>query len=114
MDFTKYSSLTNVSQKFINKITEQGYADIPYIVNEKVHGANFGIHWDAENGVSFSKRSGFLEESEVFYAHTKIADEFEGNSKGLLGDEKKQVLKLINNEARSVLLEIWTDLLEDY
>lgn len=75
MDFTKYSSLTNVSQKFIDKITELGYANIPYIVNEKVHGANFGIHWDAENGVRFSKRSGFLEEGEVFYAHTKIADE---------------------------------------
>ena len=78
MNFTKYSSLTNVSEKFINKLVAMGHHDIPYIVNEKIHGANFGVHWDRKNGVRFSKRSGFIKEGEVFYAHTKLVDNLTG------------------------------------
>jgi Rnl2 family RNA ligase len=76
MDFQKYNSLEQASkQKVINAAVDAGHSKIRYGVTEKIHGANFGIHWSAEEGViKFSRRSGFLEAGETFYAHTKISN----------------------------------------
>jgi Rnl2 family RNA ligase len=76
MEFQKYNSLEQASkQKVINAAVDAGHANIRYGVTEKIHGANFGIHWSSESGViKFSRRSGFLDEGETFYAHTKIED----------------------------------------
>lgn len=74
MKFQKYSSLEQASkQKTINAAVDAGYAKILYGVTEKIHGANFGIHYSNETGqIKFSRRSGFLDEGETFYSHTKI------------------------------------------
>lgn len=74
MEFQKYNSLEQAhNQKMINAIVDAGYGNIPYIVTEKIHGANFGIHWNKKTDeIKFSRRSGFLEEGESFYAHVKI------------------------------------------
>lgn len=76
MDFQKYTSLESASrQKTINAAVDAGHEKIMYAISEKIHGANFGIHWDRESDkIRFSRRSGFLEDGETFYAHTKIAD----------------------------------------
>jgi Rnl2 family RNA ligase len=73
MEFQKYNSLEQANkQKTINAAVDAGHASIMYGVTEKIHGANFGIHWTTESGTRFSRRSGFLEEGESFYSHTKI------------------------------------------
>ena len=76
MEFQKYNSLEQASkQKTVNAAVDAGHANIMYGVTEKIHGANFGIHWsNVTDEIKFSRRSGFLDEGESFYAHTKIAD----------------------------------------
>jgi Rnl2 family RNA ligase len=76
MEFQKYNSLEQASkQKVINAAVDAGHAKIMYGVTEKIHGANFGIHWSSESGViKFSRRSGFLDAGETFYSHTKISN----------------------------------------
>lgn len=75
VEFKEYSKIKNsYDDKTVNKIKEQVDNKIPFVVLEKIHGANFGIHLDiVTNEVKFSKRSGFLGEDEVFYSHTRIA-----------------------------------------
>jgi Rnl2 family RNA ligase len=74
MEFQKYNSLEQANkQKTINAAVDAGHAKIMYGVTEKIHGANFGIHWErGMSGVKFSRRSDFLEDGETFYSHTKI------------------------------------------
>lgn len=77
MEFQKYSSLESAQkQKTVNAAVDAGHAKILYGVSEKIHGANFGIHYDAEAtgpiAIQFSRRTGFLEEDETFYSHVKI------------------------------------------
>lgn len=68
MEFRKYNSLENVKQKLVTQIENHGYANEIYVVTEKIHGANFGIHLDNRTGeVKFSRRGDFLEEGENFY-----------------------------------------------
>lgn len=76
MEFTKYPKMANVLKTaMLDKVIDHGYGaeDVPWIATEKVHGANFALHFDViDASIKISRRSGFLEEGEVFYAHTKI------------------------------------------
>lgn len=77
MNFKKYRSLENLKQRFVNIIEDHGYANEPYIVTEKIHGANFGIHYSSSAPIpKFSRRNGFLQEGEDFYNHTSMIESF--------------------------------------
>jgi Rnl2 family RNA ligase len=77
MEFKKYNSLENVKQKLVTVIENHGYANELYVVTEKVHGANFGIHFDVDNNdLKFSRRKDFLGETENFYGYTAMLTEF--------------------------------------
>lgn len=91
MEFQKYSSLESAQkQKIINMAVESGHAKIYYGVTEKIHGANFGIHYDDDTGnVQFSRRTGFLEENETFYSHVKIERALRNRMNRLILDLKK-------------------------
>ena len=86
MEFQKYNSLEQANkQKTINAAVDAGHAKILYGVTEKIHGANFGIHYFNSTGqIKFSRRSGFLEENETFYSHVKIEQALIKRMNGLI------------------------------
>lgn len=109
MEFQKYNSLEQAhSQKMINAAVDAGYANIPYVVTEKVHGANFGIHWEkATDQITFSRRSGFLEEGETFYAHVKIEVKLIESMRKLLDNLERVGEQYVNAETATVYGEIF-------
>ena len=76
MEFRKYHSLENSKQKLVTVIENHGYANELYVVTEKIHGANFGIHLDNTNGdLRFSRRKAFLKEGELFNGYTSMVSD---------------------------------------
>ena len=53
MDFKKYNSIENSYQiEFLNEIKEQGFYDLEYVVQEKVHGANLSFITNGKDIIS--------------------------------------------------------------
>lgn len=66
MIFSKYNSIENsYRQKTVNIIKEY-YPGIEYIVQEKIHGANFSI-WCDDNEIKYAKRGGWIDNN--FYSY---------------------------------------------
>ena len=67
--FTKYPSIELSEKEFIvNKIKNHGYALQPYVITEKIHGANTQICYNCITGeFEYGKRTGVLESDEKFY-----------------------------------------------
>lgn len=83
MEFKKYNSIENSYQDdFISSITEQGFGDLEYVVQEKVHGANLSFITDGQNILS-AKRTELILDNEEFY-----------NSKIVLANYKDKILNL--------------------
>lgn len=77
MKFVKYSSIENsYRKKYIDQIIEQGHFHEEYVVQEKIHGANFSF-WIDENSVKCAKRTAFIGESENFYSYEFVVDKYE-------------------------------------
>ncbi len=67
MQFRKYNSIENSYQAdFINSIIEQGFGDIEYVVQEKVHGANLSFITDGKTIIA-AKRTELISDSEQFF-----------------------------------------------
>lgn len=67
MQFQKYPAIENsYQQKWTNKIVESGYGNNRYVVQEKVHGANFSFWLDGTT-MKLGRRGGFLEQGEPFF-----------------------------------------------
>ena len=67
MNFKKFNSIENVQhQRYLDKVVEEGKANQEFVVTEKVHGANFSMHY---NGIDFkiASRSGFIGLEGNFY-----------------------------------------------
>ena len=69
MAFIKYPSIENSYQHaFVDKVSREAPEGTIWIVQEKLHGANFSVTYDADIGkVSFNKRTGLIGEKEKFY-----------------------------------------------
>ncbi len=83
MEFKKYNSIENSYQlDFINSLIENGYGNLEYIVQEKVHGANLSF---ITNGIEIlsAKRTELILDSEQFY-----------NSKAILENYKERIFAL--------------------
>lgn len=86
MDFRKYNSIENsYQQKFVEKsfYNLDGYND--FIVQEKIHGANFAFYV-SENWIKCAKRTGFILEWEDFFNYDKV---LEDNSFSLIELQKE-------------------------
>lgn len=83
--FYKYPDIENSYQEgFIEKIRKAGYEDCPYMITEKIHGANSQITYNVISGeFSYGSRSHFLAEGEKFY-----------NLQGIL-DSKQEAVKVL-------------------
>ncbi|MBX2900757.1 MAG: hypothetical protein KF775_13975 [Cyclobacteriaceae bacterium] len=67
MVFNKYNSIENSYQHdFINSIIEQGFGNLDYVVQEKVHGANLSFITDGQN-IASAKRTDLILEREQFF-----------------------------------------------
>lgn len=75
MQFKKYSSIENsYRQKEIQSI-KLNFPEALFIVQEKVHGANFSFWTDGEN-VKCAKRTGFIKDNENFYDYEIVLDKY--------------------------------------
>ena len=67
MDFKKYNSIENSYQiEFLNEIKEQGFYDLEYVVQEKVHGANLSFITNGKDIIS-AKRTELITDDENFH-----------------------------------------------
>jgi Rnl2 family RNA ligase len=79
ISFKKYNSIENSYDKeFVEHITLAGFGDMTFVVQEKVHGANFCFVTDGEL-VYPGKRTGFVEEGESFYGHEELTERYRPN-----------------------------------
>ena len=61
LEFKKYNSIENsFSREFMERVAAEMPADLEYVVQEKVHGANTSFLCDGES-VRFAKRTSLLE-----------------------------------------------------
>lgn len=78
--FVKYTSIENsYREEFLDRIKSHGFWGQEYVVQEKIHGANFSFY--TENGIDFksAKRSGTIEVGEKFHNYELILEQLKPN-----------------------------------
>lgn len=79
MIFKTYNSIENAYQtRMIDQIRMQGFGDEVFIVQEKVHGANFSFFTDGKE-IKIAKRTAFIEKDEKFYNAHHILEQYRKN-----------------------------------
>ena len=79
MIFKTYNSIENAYQtRVIDQIRLQGFGDEVFIVQEKVHGANFSFFTDGKE-IKIAKRTAFIEEDEKFYNAHQMLEHYRKN-----------------------------------
>lgn len=76
IEFKKYSSIENsFNREFLEYVVAQMPADLQYVVQEKVHGANTSFLCDGHE-VKFAKRTSALVEDEKFYEYPELLESY--------------------------------------
>ena len=79
MIFKTYNSIENAYQiRVIDQIKLQGFGKEIFIVQEKVHGANFSFFTDGKE-IKIAKRTAFIEKDERFYNAHQILERYRKN-----------------------------------
>lgn len=79
MIFKTYNSIENAYQtRMIDQIRLQGFGDEVFIVQEKVHGANFSFFTDGKE-IKIAKRTAFIEKEEKFFNAHQILEQYRKN-----------------------------------
>ncbi|MBB6372313.1 RNA ligase, Rnl2 family [Chryseobacterium shigense] len=79
MIFKTYNSIENAYQtRVVDQIRLQGFGDEFFIVQEKVHGANFSFFTDGK-GIKIGKRTAFIEKDEKFFNAHQILEKYRKN-----------------------------------
>lgn len=79
MIFKTYNSIENAYQaRVIDQIRLQGFGDEVFIVQEKVHGANFSFFTDGKE-IKIAKRTAFIEKDEKFYNAHQMLERYRKN-----------------------------------
>lgn len=80
MEFKKFSKIENsYRQKSIHRAQIE-FPKEKYIVQEKVHGANFSFHYsNDEKVIKCAKRSGYIKPKEKFHNYEKLLDKYSKN-----------------------------------
>lgn len=99
MIFKTYNSIENAYQtRVIEQIRLQGFGDEIFIVQEKVHGANFSFFTDGKE-IKIAKRTAFIEKNEKFYNAHSILERYRKNVIDLF-----QKVKTIHSELETVVI----------
>ncbi|MCW3160000.1 RNA ligase, Rnl2 family [Chryseobacterium oryctis] len=81
MIFKTYNSIENAYQtRVLEQIKMQGFGDEVFIVQEKVHGANFSFFTDGKE-IRIGKRTAFIEKDEKFFNAHQILERYRNNVK---------------------------------
>lgn len=79
MIFKTYNSIENAYQaRVIEQIRIQGFGDEVFIVQEKVHGANFSFFTDGKE-IKIAKRTAFIEKDEKFFNAHQMLERYRKN-----------------------------------
>ncbi|WPO90322.1 RNA ligase, Rnl2 family [Chryseobacterium sp. HR92] len=79
MIFKTYNSIENAYQaRVIEQIRIQGFGDEVFIVQEKVHGANFSFFTDGKE-IKIAKRTAFIEKDEKFFNAHQMLERYREN-----------------------------------
>jgi len=79
MIFKTYNSIENAYRtRVIDQIKLQGFGKEIFIVQEKVHGANFSFFTDGKE-IKIAKRTAFIEDDEKFYNAHQILERYRKN-----------------------------------
>ncbi|HEX7870989.1 MAG TPA: RNA ligase, Rnl2 family [Chryseobacterium sp.] len=79
MIFKTYNSIENAYQtRVIDQIRLQSFGDEVFIVQEKVHGANFSFFTDGKE-IKIAKRTAFIEKDEKFYNAHQMLERYRKN-----------------------------------
>jgi Rnl2 family RNA ligase len=77
MEFKKFNSIENAYQKtVIDQIFIHGFDQGKYVVQEKVHGANFSFFTDGVK-IKIAKRTDFIQEDEKFYNAQEVLNKYQ-------------------------------------
>ncbi|MCX8531810.1 RNA ligase, Rnl2 family [Chryseobacterium luquanense] len=88
MIFKTYNSIENAYQtRVIDQIRLQGFGDEVFIVQEKVHGANFSFFTDGKE-IKIAKRTAFIGKDEKFYNAHQMLERYRKNVIDLFGKVK--------------------------
>ncbi|MDQ7008930.1 MAG: RNA ligase family protein [Candidatus Gracilibacteria bacterium] len=72
MDFHKYASISNFDSKkeleYIRELVKCGKIEDKFVVQEKIHGANFSIWYDGKE-IKYAKRTAFLDKYDDFFEY---------------------------------------------
>lgn len=99
MIFKTYNSIENAYQaRVIDQIRLQGFGDEVFIVQEKVHGANFSFFTDGKE-IKIAKRTAFIEKDEKFYNAHHILENYRTNVIDVF-----QQVKTIHPELETVVI----------
>lgn len=99
MIFKTYNSIENAYQaRVIDQIRIQGFGDEVFIVQEKVHGANFSFFTDGKE-IKIAKRTDFIKEDEKFYNAHHMLEQYCEKVIGLF-----QKVKAIFPETETVVI----------
>lgn len=103
MKLRKFNSIENSFQSdFITSIYDNGFGDGKYVVQEKVHGANFSFLTNGKD-MRMAKRTGIIEENEDFYNCNQIRNKYKPKIIALF----KNISKKRNIEQLTVFGEIF-------
>lgn len=76
MNFKTYNSIENAYQaRVIEQIRIQGFGDEVFIVQEKVHGANFSFYTDGRE-IKIAKRTAFIEKEDKFFNAHQVLEAY--------------------------------------
>ncbi|UFH33403.1 RNA ligase, Rnl2 family [Chryseobacterium sp. C-71] len=79
MIFKTYNSIENAYQtRVIDQIRLQGFGDEVFIIQEKVHGANFSFITDGKE-IKIAKRTAFIDKDEKFYNAHQMLERYRKN-----------------------------------
>lgn len=88
MEFKKYTEIENsFNKEYMERVKREVPADMQYVVQEKVHGANTSFLYDGEL-LEFAKRTAVLTDGENFYDQTELILRYESRVKSLWSDVK--------------------------
>ena len=100
--FQKYNSIENITRKrFIEQAIIERLHDCTFVVQEKIHGSNFGIYITDTN-INYASRNQFIPPDDIFYNYKNVIKKYEINLKLLFQkiqiSNKKNIIVIVYGE----------------
>lgn len=84
MVFKKYPSIADANSSNYKSLYKLGLGAQPFVVTEKINGANFSF-WTDDESLKVAKRSRWLFDDEDFYSHKAVVEKYSPHVRELYG-----------------------------